>query len=162
MKLKALRVPVLVLAVGLVAAACSSNSSTTPSASGTSGQPSSEESSGQPSPEESSGTITINGEQANDHGTKDASGMTEVSVELGDEFYFEPTILKGTPGQQLSVELESEDTLTHNFSLEAQNISQDVAGGLKATVAVTFPQSGNLLFFCRFHRNRGMIGELSV
>jgi plastocyanin len=153
MKLKALRLSVLVLAVGLVAAACSSNSSTTPSASGTSGQP---------SPEESSGTITINGEQANDRGTKDVSGMTEVSVELDDEFYFEPTILKGTPGQQLSVELENEGSLQHNFSLEAQSISKDIDGGQKTTVSVTFPQSGNLVFFCRFHRGSGMIGELSV
>jgi plastocyanin len=106
--------------------------------------------------------LTINGEEANDHGTKDVSGLDETDVELDDEFYFEPTVLKGTPGQQIKLDLENSGSLDHNFSLEDQNISQDVAPQDKQEVSVTFPQSGILEFFCRFHRSSGMIGELSV
>jgi plastocyanin len=149
-----MRLPVLILALGMVAVACSSNKTTT---SGQSGSPASS-----PSEEESSGTMTINGEQANDHGTKDVSGMSEASVEMDDEFYFEPTVLKGTAGQTLTIELENEGSLEHNFTLEDQNVNQDVQPGQKGSVMVTFPQSGILEFFCRFHRGSGMIGELSV
>jgi plastocyanin len=149
-----LRLFVVVFALGMVAAACSSNKSS--SSAGTT--PPSQ----QPSEEESSGTITIDGQQANDHGTKDVSGETETSVEMDDEFYFEPTVLKGTAGQKLTIELENSGTLAHNFTLEDQSISKDVQPDQKDTVTVTFPQSGILPFFCRFHRSSGMIGDLSV
>jgi plastocyanin len=148
-----LRLLVLMLALGMVAAACSSNKSSTPTTSSPSNSP---------SEEESSGTLTINGEKANDHGTKDVSGADEAGVEMDDEFYFEPTVLKGTPGQTLKLDLENSGNLQHNFSIEAQNISQDVAPQEKQEVTVTFPQSGIVEFFCRFHRSSGMIGELSV
>lgn len=155
MRSSLLRLSVVVLALGLIAAACSSNT-TTPSS------PASPTASGSPTEEETSGTLTINGEEANDHGTKDVSGLDETDVELDDEFYFEPTVLKGTPGQQIKLDLENSGSLDHNFSLEDQNISQDVAPQDKQEVSVTFPQSGILEFFCRFHRSSGMIGELSV
>jgi len=29
-------------------------------------------------------------------------------------------------------------------------------------VTVTFPQSGSLEFFCKYHKSSGMVGELSV
>jgi plastocyanin len=149
-----MRLPVLILALGMVAVACSSNKTTT---SGQSSSPA-----GSPSQEESSGILTINGEKANDHGTKDFSGQPEASVEMDDEFYFEPTVLKGTAGQTLTIELENEGSLPHNFTLEAQSLDQDVQPGQKGSVMVTFPQSGIVEFFCRFHRGSGMIGELSV
>ena len=155
MRSRLLRLSVLVLALGLVAAACSSNKSSNPTTS-------SPTTSSSPSAEESSGTLTINGEKANDHGTKDLSGQTEADVEMDDEFYFEPTVLKGTPGQTLSIKLDNGGKLTHNFTLEAQSVNQDVQPGQDATVSVKFPQSGILEFFCRFHRSSGMVGELSV
>lgn len=158
MRSRLLRLPVPILALGIVAAACSSNKSSNPT---TSSSPSSPTTSSSPSAEESSGTLTINGEKANDHGTKDFSGKAEADVEM-DDFYFGPTVLKGTAGQTLSIKLENEGKATHNFTLEAQSITQDVDPGKDATVSVTFPQSGIVEFFCRFHRSSGMIGELSV
>ena len=42
------------------------------------------------------------------HGTKDVSGETgKVEIEMYDD-YFEPTILKGTPGQTVTLELKNE------------------------------------------------------
>lgn len=146
------RLLILFLALGLVAAACSSKKSP-----GSSGSPSES-----PSAEESGGTMTIGSDQANDHGTKDVSGMDEASVEL-DNFYFEPTVLKGTAGAKIKLELENEAAGTlHNFTLQDQNIDMDVQSGQKAEVTVTFPQSGFLEFFCKYHKSSGMVGELSV
>jgi plastocyanin len=107
------------------------------------------------------GTTTVAGVAAADHGTKDASGMEELDVELDDD-YFEPTVITGTPGQKLKLELENEGSNEHNFTLEAQNVDQDVDAGEKADVTVTIPQSGKLAFYCKYHKQLGMAGALGV
>jgi plastocyanin len=96
-----------------------------------------------------------------DHGTRDASGKSEFELEA-DSFYFGPTFLKGTPGQKLKLEIENEVQTTHNFSLSAQQIDKDIPGKGKVEVEVTFPQSGALRFFCKFHTGQGMNGQLLV
>src|SRR5438105_727609 len=78
------------------------------------------------------------------------------------EFYFAPTVLTGTAGQTITIELKDEGSLPHNFTLDDQNIDQDVAPGSNAAVTVTFPQSGILQFHCKYHFAMGMVGELSV
>ena len=129
----------LVLTAGLVATACS--------------QSQSEEAEG--------GTITVAGMSANNHGTKDVSGESELDLEL-DDFYFEPTLLTGTAGQTVTIELENEGDAKHNFSLPDQAVDQDVESGQKAQVEVTFPDSGTLVFFCKYHQNMGMRGAIRV
>jgi len=107
-------------------------------------------------------TTTIAGAQAEVHGTKDVSGATEkVEVELDDN-YFEPTILEGTPGQKLELELKNEGNTTHTFTLTEQSVDAEVQPGDETEVNVTFPQSGELKFVCRFHGGEGMIGALTA
>ena len=102
-----------------------------------------------------------NAASSTDHGTKDVSGKDEVDVELDDN-YFEPTVLKGTPGQKIKLELENEGGAEHNFSLDDQGINQDIDIGEDGDVDVTFPDSGELEFYCRFHRDIGMTGKLEA
>jgi plastocyanin len=111
--------------------------------------------------DEEGGTITVGGEKANDHGGKDVSGEHELGLEL-DDFYFEPTVLTGTAGESLTLHLENEGSTEHNFSVTDQGIDQDVEDGGKADVSVTFPDSGTLVFFCKYHQNMGMRGALEV
>lgn len=125
----------LMLALGLVAAGCGGD--------------------------EEGGTVRLDGENANDHGSEDVSGQDELSLEL-DDFYFEPTVLTGEAGQQLTLELENEGDAEHNFSLPDQSIDQDVESGESASVTVTFPASGTLGFFCKYHEGQGMRGALEV
>jgi plastocyanin len=109
---------------------------------------------------ESEGSTTmIAGLSANDHGSKQVSGETEVEL---DDFYFEPTVLKGKPGAKVKLELKNEGNTTHNFTLDAQNIDQNVDAGEDATVTVTFPKSGQLSFYCSFHKSQGMAGALEA
>jgi len=111
--------------------------------------------------DEGGGSITVSGEKANDHGSQDVSGETEVDLEL-DNFYFAPTVLTGSAGETLTVHLENEGDAEHNFSLSNQGIDQDVEPGQKAEVSVTFPDSGTLVFFCKYHQDMGMRGALRV
>ena len=107
------------------------------------------------------GTLTIAGEQANDHGSSDVAGESEARLEA-DDFYFEPTVLVGTAGQRLTIEVENEGSATHTFTIDEQGIDEELSPGGSATVTVTFPDSGQLVFYCRFHRGQGMLGALQV
>jgi plastocyanin len=97
----------------------------------------------------------------NQHGTKSVVGASSVSVQMNN-FYFSPTVIKGSPGQKLTLNLSNQGTVTHNFSLTSAGISQDVPVGKTVSVQVTFPKSGAVTFFCRFHKASGMAGELTT
>jgi plastocyanin len=60
------------------------------------------------------------------------------------------------------VHLENEGDAEHNFSLSDQGIDQDVEAGEEAEVNLTFPDSGTLVFFCKYHQDMGMRGALRV
>jgi plastocyanin len=113
---------------------------------------------------ESGGTITLEGTPANDHSTKQVGSTAQ--VELGD-YYFEPTILVGSPGAEVTLELVNNGDLEHNINADipqvgaAVPLDQDVrSGGGKETVKLTFPESGQLVFFCKYHEGDGMVGAL--
>jgi plastocyanin len=147
----------IVATLGIISAACSSSSSggaASPSASA-----SASASGG------AMGTITVNGEKANNHGSKEVSGASSLELEAdneGNDYYFNPTVLTGKSGQKLTITVKNEGDTTHNFSLDQEHINQDVQAGKEITVSVTFPKSGDLEFYCAFHRSLGMIGELTT
>jgi len=157
-----MRVAVLFAVLAVFGAACSSKSN---SSSGGSPSPSeSVSASASASASESAGgTITVGSDTANNHGSKEVDNVTSVEVEM-DDFYFEPTVLTGNPGQKLTIELKNESKAgtLHNFTLSDQNIDQDVQADQSTEVTVTFPQSGFLEFFCKYHKSSGMVGELTT
>jgi plastocyanin len=143
---------VAVLALGLVPllAGCGSSgsSSTTTESSGGGG-------------ESEGGTTTVGGLQANNHGTKsvETSGKTEVEL---DDFYFEPTVLEGTPGQKVTLELKNEGKVEHSFTVDSQGIDKDIEPADEGEVTVTIPESGAISFYCKYHKSSGMAGALAV
>src|SRR4051794_40035161 len=134
----------------LAAAGCGSSSS------GSEGGTTTEESGGG-----GGGQKTIAGVKANDHGTKavEDSGKTEVEL---DDFYFEPTVLEGKPGERITLELKNEGQTEHSFTVDSQAIDQDIQPGEEAEVDVTIPKSGVVSFYCKFHKSSGMAGALAV
>jgi plastocyanin len=133
----------------LAAAGCGSSSSSS------SGGTTTEESGG------GGGQKTIAGVKANDHGTKAVEDNGKAEVEL-DDFYFEPTVLEGKPGQKVTLELKNEGQTEHTFTIDSQNVDQDLGPGEEAEVDVTIPKSGVVSFYCEFHKSSGMAGALAV
>jgi plastocyanin len=111
--------------------------------------------------EDEGGTIQIAGRDATDHGSMDVSGTDTADLEM-DDFYFEPNVLEGEAGQTLTVELENEGDATHTFTVDELGVDEEVQPRDKGEADVTFPDSGALLFYCRFHQGGGMRGGLSV
>lgn len=111
---------------------------------------------------EEGGSTTIGGMTASLHGTKDVSGESgKVEIEMYDD-YFEPTVLKGKPGQTITLELKNEGSNPHTLTISDKGIDKEVQPGDEAEADVTFPQSGELTFVCRFHESKGMVGALEV
>jgi plastocyanin len=143
-----LRIAGVLLVVLMFGAACSKSKTSESTGGGESG----------------GGQIKIGSDTANDHGTEAVSGGSfelEADNEEGD-FYFKPTILTGTAGQKVTLEVKNEGDTEHNFSIDDQTIDQDLEAGKSAEVDVTFPQSGVVEFYCKYHRTSGMAGELKV
>jgi plastocyanin len=160
MKLAVRNTGLVLMALAIVATACSKSSTTSTSS------PSSTGSSASSSAPASGAALTIDGKTATNKGTQDLTGKTTFDLNLDNDsgqFYFEPTILKGAPGQKVTLTLKNVGNTKHNFTLDAQQINQDVnTPGASATVTVTFPQTGSLPFHCEYHQSVGMSGELSV
>ena len=107
-------------------------------------------------------STTIGGSQVDSHGTKDVSDESgKVEIELYD-YYFEPTILKGKPGQKVELELKNKGSAAHTFTLAGQSVNKEIQPGDETETEVTFPQSGQLKFVCTFHQSQGMIGALQT
>jgi plastocyanin len=103
------------------------------------------------------GQVNAAGVQANNHGSKTASDGTKVEL---DDYYFEPTILKGKPGQKIKLDLENEGSVEHSFTIDSQGVDQEIQPGDEAEVTVTVPKSGSVSFYCKFHKSSGMAGAL--
>ncbi len=59
-------------------------------------------------------SITLGDLTFSDHGTKDVKGNGELELEA-DYYYFEPTFLRGAPGQKIKLEIENESGTLHNL-----------------------------------------------
>lgn len=108
--------------------------------------------------------VTLEG-KLNNKGVKSVK-KGKISVEE-DDFYFEPTFAKSKPGSTVRVKLENEGDTQHTFTIPSQGIDTALDAGESATVDVTLPTDGALVFYCRFHgptaldpgaSNRGMQG----
>jgi plastocyanin len=131
----------------LPAAGCGSSSSSS------SGETTTEASGG--------GQRAIAGVNANDHGTKAVEDNGKTEVEL-DDLYFKPTVLEGKPGQKVTLELKNEGGTEHTFTIDSENVDQELGPGEEAEVDVTIPKAGVVSFYCKFHKSDGMAGALAV
>jgi plastocyanin len=92
----------------------------------------------------------------NDHGVGEIEN-DELELELDDN-YFAPTFARGTPGEEVTVELVNEGNATHTFTSDALGVDEELSGGDSSSVTITLPEEGAVEFHCRFHGEQGMKG----
>jgi plastocyanin len=145
---KVIAATVLTLCVALGLTACSSDSKSSSSTTTTKAAKTT-----------AAAPVTLSG-TVNNKGTKDVSAKgATVTMELElDNFYFSPTFTKVAPGQKLKLEVKNEGSVAHSFTAPSLNIDQVLQPDSKMTITVTAPASGNVPFYCRFHRDSGMQG----
>jgi plastocyanin len=74
------------------------------------------------------------------------------------DFAFHPDSLSAPGGQQATVTITNEDSVTHSFTLDDGGVSRDVPAGQTVEVTVPFPASDSAGFHCKFHTS--MTGTL--
>lgn len=132
------------LAGGLLSACGSSSSSKAKAGGGTANLPAG---------------VTLEG-KINNHGQKTLTGATPtVEIEQND-FYFNATFLKADPGATVTVDLKNNGKNQHTFTIDSLGIDQVVNADGKANVQVKIPATGEVAFYCRFHKASGMQGAL--
>jgi plastocyanin len=105
----------------------------------------------------SSSSPKLSGKVTN-KGTQTLSGS---SLKLeADDYYFKPTFIDAKPGTKLTVDVENEGKQVHTFTIASASVDEQISPGKSTEVHVTVPSSGNLNFFCRFHRSLGMQGAI--
>jgi plastocyanin len=110
--------------------------------------------------EEAAETIEVDGETANYEGTEEVASD---SIELEeDDYYFEPTVLTGEPGQKVTLEITNEGDEEHNLTIADQKVDEDTGPGETASVDVEIPDEGVIQFLCEYHTAQDMRGALAV
>jgi plastocyanin len=66
-------------------------------------------------------------------------------------FAFDPDTLSAPGGQQATVTITNEDSVTHSFTLDDGGVSRDVPAGQTVELTVPFPDSATAGFHCQFH-----------
>jgi hypothetical protein len=71
-----------------------------------------------------------------------------------------PSLVRGDPDQPLTFTIANDSDVVHNLSVEVQGIDIDIPPATTLPVRVQLPSAGSLLFFCKYHEDAGMVGEL--
>jgi plastocyanin len=137
---------VAVMALGLVAAACSSNDSGSGGNGGSGGGG-------------GSGGNGGSGGSGGNGGSGGAGGSGTQAISIKD-FAFHPADVTGTAGATLTITVTNNDSTTHSFTLDDDSVSQDVAPGETQTVEVPLPGSGTVGWHCKYHST--MTGTITV
>ncbi len=77
--------------------------------------------------------------------------------------WYEPALLVGRPGQQLTISLSNATPYAHTFTLRSQGIDVYLHPNQEdaVRVQVAFPENGDpVVFFCKLHQLYGQTGGL--
>jgi hypothetical protein len=98
------------------------------------------------------------GRQADVHGAIHIE-TSNATVVMHDRYY-EPNVVSGPARLAVTLMLRNEGTQLHNLSIPSLQVDQDIPPTSIVAVPVVMPPAGDVVFFCRFHRDDGMLGAL--
>jgi plastocyanin len=93
--------------------------------------------------------------------TTAASGGSEQVSLTAKGIAWSQTQLNLPAGKQVTVKVDNQDTVEHNFTLKEANAEQDVEGGESVEVSFMAPAAGSYQFFCKYHPSQ-MKGTVTV
>ena len=94
-----------------------------------------------------------------DGATPDTLQTVEVTAS---DFSFTPGNLTANTGDPFDLVLTNDGNAPHTFTIDEFGVDAEVAAGEETTVSVTPSESGEFSFYCRFHRQQGMEGDITV
>ena len=100
-------------------------------------------------------------EEADYSGDGNPNAGQSVEVTASD-FSFAPGKLVATIGDPFDLVLTNAGNAPHTFTIDEFDVDAEVTAGEEKTVSVTPSESGEFSFYCRFHRQQGMEGAITV
>jgi plastocyanin len=89
------------------------------------------------------------------------AGPRGVELDAGD-FSFQPPQLTVSAGQ-VTLSFANRGKVRHNLSVPSISVDLDLEAGTKKSVIFVLPAgSGQVEFFCKYHRDRNMTGSFRV
>jgi plastocyanin len=111
--------------------------------------------------DDTSETTTGDGGTSEPADVSDEGSSPSVAVTIVDSA-FEPATIEADGGAEVTVALENTGALDHTFTIDDQEVDEELDAGATSEVVVDLPESGTLSFYCRFHRVAGMEGSFTV
>lgn len=102
--------------------------------------------------------VTLPG-TVNNKGTRAGGDDVEIKAE---DFFFEPTFVRGEPGKAVIVTVKNEGKIQHTFTIDGIGVDEVISPLDRKEIRVTLPPRGNLNYYCRFHRSQGMQGAFFI
>ena len=84
-----------------------------------------------------------------------------MEVELNDNF-FHPKNITVPIGETTTLKLKNKGSLKHTFTVEELNIDVELDPGQEKSITIAPKNTGTYELICRFHFQRGMVGNLIV
>jgi plastocyanin len=110
--------------------------------------------------------LACGGEEEPDYGGDqggDGSTNTGQTFDVtADDFSFTPDSLSAATREPFEVVLTNNGSAPHTFTIDEFDLDAEVAAGEKQTISVAPTQSGELGFYCRFHKQQGMEGVINI
>jgi plastocyanin len=105
--------------------------------------------------------VSIDG-KVNVKGKKDVSGKTSGTIELeADNYYFNPTFVKASPGEKITVEFKNDGNTTHTFTSDTLKVDKSLASDKSTKFTFTVPSNATAFqFHCSIHEDLGMKGAV--
>lgn len=93
----------------------------------------------------------------------DATSDAARSVELtANDFSFTPAELTAGRGDSFDIVLTNAGNAPHTFTIDEFGVDAEVAAGEETTVSVSPSQAGEFSYYCRFHKEQGMEGDITI
>jgi plastocyanin len=77
------------------------------------------------------------------------------------DFSFDPAEVTVTQ-RAVALKLKNTGSTGHTFTIDSPKIDVEIGAGSNSEVLVDLGQQTEVVFYCRFHRSRGMQGKLVV
>jgi plastocyanin len=90
------------------------------------------------------------------------SDTTQTVALTTSDFSFAPTELSGKTGEPMELRLTNDGNAPHTFTIDELDVDTEVAAGEETTISFTLSAAGDFSYYCRFHRDQGMEGDITV
>jgi plastocyanin len=107
-------------------------------------------------------TVACGDDEEPDYSGDATSGAARPVELTANDFSFTPAELTAGRGDSFEISLTNAGNAPHTFTINEFDIDAQVAAGEETTISVSPTQTGKFSYYCRFHKEQGMEGDITI